>query len=177
MKYIKGFEGRHSVTADGRIYSHLTKKFLKHYDSKLGYRYFSFKFQGRMYSKTIHRMVAIAFIPNPHNKPEVNRIDGNKLNNHVSNLEWATRSENGLHAFRIGLKSKKGEKATGSKLTEEKVHNIRHMRASGVSNRTLATLYNMDIGSIRQVYVGKSWSHVPQHSTYTKQTTEQKEMA
>jgi len=51
----------------------------------------------------IHRLVAYAFIPNPQNKETVNHIDGNKLNNHVDNLEWATRSEQQQHAFRTGL--------------------------------------------------------------------------
>ena len=51
----------------------------------------------------VHRVVAETFIPNPNKLPCVNHIDGNKLNNHVSSLEWCRRSENTLHSFRNGL--------------------------------------------------------------------------
>lgn len=53
----------------------------------------------------VHRLVAEAFIPNPTNLPEVNHIDGDKLNNSVSNLEWCDKSHNEIHARHLGLKT------------------------------------------------------------------------
>ena len=59
---------------------------------------------GNSTAYSIHRLVALLFIPNPDNLPQVNHIDGNKRNNNVSNLEWCTASENELHAYKTGLK-------------------------------------------------------------------------
>lgn len=65
--------------------------------------YLAVRINERKKVSTIHRLVATFFVTNPLNKPEVNHEDGNKLNNWFWNLSWVTKSENGLHAYRIGL--------------------------------------------------------------------------
>ena len=77
-----------------------------------GYLFVCLYKEGRRYQKLIHRLVAESFIANPENKPQVNHKDGNKKNNNVSNLEWATNSENGLHSFRV-LKRKPAKAMLG----------------------------------------------------------------
>jgi hypothetical protein len=59
---------------------------------------------------SIHRIVAITFLPNLEGKPQVNHIDGNPKNNNIENLEWATNSENVKHAYKTGLMKPKGKK-------------------------------------------------------------------
>lgn len=73
----------------------------------------------------VHLLVAKAFIHNPENKPEINHKDGNKLNNHYSNLEWCTRQENMDHAMRTGLINMFGSNTNFAKFTDEQVLKIR----------------------------------------------------
>ena len=65
---------------------------------------------GKRIRRRVHKLVAEAFIPNPHNKTCVNHIDGNKLNNTVSNLEWATHTDNAIHAYQTGLRTPSNKK-------------------------------------------------------------------
>lgn len=71
---------------------------LKQYKEKNGYMRVWVRQDGHRKKMSVHRLVAIAFIPNPENKPCVNHIDGNKNNNNVNNLEWCTFSENETHS-------------------------------------------------------------------------------
>lgn len=87
-------------------------KIIKPRKAKNGYLYVSIKIKGEFKSVKVHRLVAEHFIPNVENKPEVNHINGIKVDNAVSNLEWNTSSENKRHAFELGLNSNpKSEKA------------------------------------------------------------------
>lgn len=93
---------RKTVYKDGRIAFHQARE-LKPSRTKKGYLRAEPTVNGKKVMCQMHRAVAIAFIPNPENKPQVNHIDGNKENNHVDNLEWATQEENYKHATENGL--------------------------------------------------------------------------
>lgn len=101
---IKGYEGLYEVSNCGEIRSLHSNKVKKQNVCKNGYRYVDLYKNGCGKTLLVHRLVAQAFIDNPFNKRTVNHIDGNKHNNCVSNLEWATYSENAKHAYRLGLK-------------------------------------------------------------------------
>jgi len=77
-----------------------------------GYLTVSLRRRGRTFQRYIHRLVAIAFIPNPENRPTVNHKDGDKNNNDVANLEWATNSQQTLHMYRT---LKRRHPSTGKK--------------------------------------------------------------
>lgn len=82
--------------------------------------------KGKKKTFKIHKAVAETFIPNPENKPIPNHKDGDKTNNHVSNLIWATNGENVKHAYDTGLNvPHKCEDHHNSKLTNEQVKYIR----------------------------------------------------
>lgn len=97
---IKNFPN-YQVSNLGNI-KNLKGKLLSKYVSKKGYVVVCLYKNNKGTTKTVHRLIAQAFIPNPENKPYINHIDSNRANNDIKNLEWCTQSENLKHGYKYG---------------------------------------------------------------------------
>lgn len=97
-KNIDGFEN-YQVSIWGNIRN--KNRILTPYVTQKGYLKIGLSKNGKNYKKRVHRLVAEAFIPNPHNLPQVNHKDGNPKNNSITNLEWCTNQENKSHAMKL----------------------------------------------------------------------------
>jgi hypothetical protein len=117
-----------------------------------GYKRFAIMKDGKLITYKLHRIVAMAFIDNEYSKPQVNHIDGNKLNNAVDNLEWVNNSENQLHAYKLGLiKSKRLHESHRCKQTKEGIEAIVDLKSKGVKNQIIADMFNCSISSIKRL--------------------------
>ncbi len=166
---IPGYEGRYCVSDHGNVLHMDFKKtglpgLLKPSPVRGGYLSVELWLGSESKRFTIHRLVMMAFVgpkPDGHN---INHIDGNKLNNSSSNLEYVTFSENSKHSFRLGLQCNKGEQHSQARLNEEKVRDIRRRVKNGESKHALAKEFAVSYAAIHYVSTGKRWGHVKEKS-------------
>lgn len=194
-KDVRGYEGLYQVSSMGQVKSLdrivLGKKgsprkqkgiVMKPYCGKNGYPIAILSKDGRKKTHTVHRLMALNFLPNPENKRTVNHMDGIKTNNRLSNLEWATDKENVNHAWRIGLSKPrntntdgkfKGEKSPASKLTNKDVEYIRSQSRKSGGTKTdteLARELGVSGSTIDRVTTFKTWDHIGDPETVNKNT-------
>lgn len=156
------------VTEDGKVFSEFTKKFLKNSLSKgTGYYVVNVIKQGKRMPEYIHRLVAIAFLPNPLNLPEVNHKDGNRLNNHKNNLEWCTGEQNLKHSIDNKL-PKRGQQHYKTSLTEEDVHNICKLLSSGWTAKQIAENSGIDVKRyvVLNIRSKRDWTEIAELYTW-----------
>lgn len=166
--HIEGLQHLYSVTNDGRIFSERTGKYLTLQKNKYGYPYAHMRNASLKINRAIvvHRLVAIAFIPNSGNKPQVDHIDNVKTNNHVSNLQWATGSENVKKAFALdgrkyhGKPMRFGENHQNACFSNEQIREMRRLYKSGFKQVQLASIYGKAQGHISDIVKGKLYAKV-----------------
>lgn len=151
---LSSINSNYYISNFGDVKNVKTGKILKHMISAKGYH--SVEIASVKYS--VHRLVAIEFIPNPENKPQVNHIDCNKSNNVVLNLEWCTNSENQLHAIANNLKTiKKGIEVPNHKINDNIAIEI---YKSTDSQRKIAKKYNISQRLVLNIKKRKAWNHI-----------------
>ncbi len=176
---VPGYKGFYRVSTSGKVKSvsrwvnasHGAKRWvvgrvLKASTDELGYKRVSLWREGKGKSFLVHRLVMLAFVTNPDQKPGVNHKDCNPSNNHVSNLEWSDQLENMRHAAKNGLMlhldrdTATGERNGNSKLDQFKVKKIRRRLALGHRVSRIARRFKVSEVTIRNIRRRKIWCHV-----------------
>lgn len=101
---IANFENKYQISSSGEIWNLRTNDWQAQTQNPNGYMKVLLCLNGTREQHLVHRLVALHFLPNPYQHDQVNHRDGDKTNNHVSNLEWVSRSENIQHSLKIGLR-------------------------------------------------------------------------
>ena len=141
------------ISKTGEIYSKKRGKYVKPQPNGTGY--LRVHIAGKMYF--VHRLVAMTYIPNPDNLPQINHKDGNKHNNCVDNLEWVTNRDNSLHALRNGMMWIE-EKHPMSKLKRKEVAFIKSHPE--MPKEELANMFNISSTTISDIRKGRTWKTV-----------------
>lgn len=147
---VIGFEDRYLISNDGRVLDIRSGSELRHYMDRDGYHIVHFISGKKTINRRVHRLVALAFIPNPHNKPTVNHIDENKDNNAVENLEWATFKEQIHHGTRNARVRSSMESCEIQQLDNEN-----HLVATYPSIREAANVMGVRPANILNVLKGR----------------------
>jgi len=125
-----------------------------------GYPHITINYKGKYKGISLHRLLAICFIPNPDNLPCVNHINGNKLNYNLINLEWCTHVKNIRHAYNTGLMPiRKGINSSSAKLDRNKVTEILDMvKNTELSYKKIGLEFGVSAGCIGDIVKGKVWN-------------------
>jgi hypothetical protein len=166
---VRGWEGLYEVSDIGEVRSMRRSLVMTLGRTAKGYLTVGFSdlVHGRQKTNRVHRLVAVAFIPNPDNLPEVNHLDGVKDHNHVDNLEWTTPRGNHKHAWGLGLRTRehlpilRGALSTSAVLTEAVVAEARAAHRAGASLKSLARRFGVHRRTITHAVRGLTWSTVP----------------
>jgi hypothetical protein len=123
--------------------------------TKSGYHEIAFMVQGVRRKLAVHRLVGRAFVPGYFDGACIDHVDGNKLNNRASNLEWVTLSENTRRQWETGLVDLRGELAPGAKLTNTQAHAILCLVENGFRKSLVAEWFGVTASNVYKIAQGK----------------------
>lgn len=154
-KDVPGYEGTYEIHNSGVVMNSRLMR-VRSRIGTLGYEVIALQKNGVKGMYYLHRLLALAFIPNPQGKPQVNHIDENRSNNDLSNLEWVTARENINHSLH---KFKRGSASKNSKLKEDEVQEILTLIAEGEHTyKQIAAKFGVKDVTISAIKNGRSWA-------------------
>ena len=141
---IDGLHKKYTIDDYGNLFDVELQRYKKQYVNHKGYMTVSLYINEKSHTFFVHRLVLMTFNPvEGMESLQVNHIDCNKKNNHISNLEWCTQSENQKHAFTHGLIDRKGTKNSQCRLTEQQVIEIADLIMAGITHKKIAEKYSL----------------------------------
>ena len=155
-KILPGVYPYYMVSNFGRVYHKYTRQFLKPGLGTSGYLFVYLSTDSGPVNFLLHRLVLIAFDPVPNYKElQVNHINGIKTCNELTNLEWCTRSENQIHAYKTGLHQ------SSAMLNENEVYEVCELIYSNkYTLDEIAQMYNVKVNVIASIKQKKSWESI-----------------
>jgi len=160
MEYrvVKDF-ARYEVSDTGVIRNIKSGKILKQFKYQTGYLGVNLCKVGQQRPSLVHRVVGLAFIANPENKPTINHKNAIKTDNSLRNLEWCTQKENIEHAVKLRIHNF-GERHGHSKFKDADIITIRKLKESGVSTKNISRYYGVYESTIERINKRKTWAHI-----------------
>lgn len=146
------------VSESGDIYNSFGRKLKPALNIK-GYPMVSLRVNGKPHTKTVHRIVAETYIPNPEGLSDVDHIDGCRTNNHITNLRWLSHGDNIRHCYALENRSARGENNARALVTEVVVREVCLLLQEGHSSsevRDKGYPYNI----VRAIKSRKNWKHI-----------------
>lgn len=178
LRPVPGFEGLYSASSDGRIWSEprfaarqngvpmtVRGRWLKASPDSIGYPFVTLCKEGREHRMRAHRVIALAWHPNPGALPWVNHLNGVKTDIRPANLEWCTPSQNNAHAYRTGLKVKSARQMANASragkasrvLTLDQAADVRRLVASGQRQIEVAKRFGIALMTVNCIVRGKTY--------------------
>ena len=173
-KNIKSYEGLYQISNLGNVRSldrviegggsqnkrKLKGRVLKSSLKSNGYLGFTLCKEGSFKYVSGHRLVAENFLKNPHGLKQVNHIDGNKVNNEVTNLEWCNAFQNMKHAFESNLVDNRGEGSPNSKYKEKEILEVKKLLQEGYGNSIIAKMTGVSRTTVYRIKMNLQWRHL-----------------
>lgn len=157
MKSVKLFE-KYTLYEDGSLFSEHVDRFLSPCINGRGYLQLGLRVNGKLTNFRVHRLVAENFL-DKNGFNEVNHKDGDKMNNHVSNLEWCSRSDNIQHAYDLSLRKRPIGSANGRAwISEETVHAICRHIVDGKKTTWIAKEVGVNWNNVAAIRKKRNWS-------------------